>query len=245
VHSALPKGQLSCRGHTRRGNALCATMGWAMKQFVGGMVIITFAAIMFRLANQSSTDWGSVADWVSGLVTAGGVWVAVQSARQAILESQRLELMGRHDRIEAENTAWMQRYGATFSAVAVGINRIGSCELVFDRSGATVTRITLLTMRRAVEADLRLVQSVEIVGLDPEVCHQMTSFAGILAAAADVIDELNRHAAASPAIRAQARLAALQSIKALREAAQEVVRRLDEAVSAALIRRGLPSLAPT
>lgn len=218
-------------------SSILALMG-ALFQFLGGLAIIVVAAFAFQAA-RGELDLGAVADWVAGLGTAAGVWAALYAAQASSRESRRLAQEARDERIREYKALWFERYASTLSVAAVAVHRISACQTVIDQSGAVMTRLTILTVKRAVEANLRLVQSVELSRLDPLVSHNLSTLDGVVAGVVDVLDELIRYVDASAEVRQAARLVALANINALSDGAKAVEEQLAKAVAAALPRHGL------
>jgi hypothetical protein len=67
----------------------------AWQQFIGGVLFVAIAAILFRAAGLKDVEFGSVADWFSGVATAAAVVIALHQ----VFEAQRARL--REDRRQA------------------------------------------------------------------------------------------------------------------------------------------------
>jgi hypothetical protein len=94
----------------------------AWQQFTGGVLIIVIAAVVFRAAGLKDVDFGSAADWFSGIATFAAVAIALHQAFEPARARAREEKAKGEARIDALHhtiqVCWMARQNAA-SAIRV------------------------------------------------------------------------------------------------------------------------------
>jgi len=211
----------------------------AFQQFVGGMAFILCSALIYSAVTKG-IQLGSLADWVSGTATAIGVWVALLTAEKASKEARSVSQESRRSAQEDKARMLFRdhyvAYASALNAVKVAVHRISSTKEAMAASSGGIQKLTALLLIRMVEADKALIQSVNLLLLDPRTANQVTSIAGTLACAVDALNVVVEANPIKPSEIARENLHCRHNIDALVSAAktiqQEALNSANEGIAA-------------
>lgn len=158
----------------------------ALQQFVAGLAIIVIAAFVFQGA-RGALDLGDVADWVSGLGAAGGVWVALYVSNKAATDARRAASEMHAQEKAAEKAREVELYASAVNVCSVAVHRLQSTKKALNLDVAP-TLLSVKMSRRMIEADRDFVRSVLSKEMEARVAHQVTSTVGLLSSALDAMD---------------------------------------------------------